>query len=54
MISGVKRNVSVQGIVESEGNTITVTGAKKIDMTEFDIEPPSAMFGAIQVGKDVN
>lgn len=54
MISGVKRNVSVQGIVESEGNTITVTGAKKIDMTEFGIEPPSAMFGAIQVGKDVN
>ncbi|MFT6997757.1 MAG: polyisoprenoid-binding protein YceI [Cryomorphaceae bacterium] len=54
MISGMKRNVSVQGIVESEGNTITITGAKKIDMTEFDIEPPSAMFGAIQVGKDVN
>jgi polyisoprenoid-binding protein YceI len=54
MIAGVKRKVSVQGIVELEGNTITITGAKKIDMTEFDIEPPTAMFGAIEVGKDVN
>jgi len=54
MIAGVKRNVSVQGIIESEGNMITITGAKKIDMTEYNIDPPSAMFGTIQVGKDVN
>jgi len=54
MIAGVKRKVSVQGLVESEGTGITITGAKKIDMTEFDIDPPSAMFGTIQVGKDVN
>jgi len=54
MIAGVKRKVSVQGIMDSEGKMITITGAKKIDMTEFDIEPPTAMFGAITVGKDVN
>lgn len=54
MIAGVERKVSVQGIMESEGEMITITGAKKIDMTEFDIEPPTAMFGAITVGKEVN
>ena len=54
MIAGVKRKISVQGLLESEGDTITITGAKKIDMTEYDIDPPSAMFGTIQVGKDVN
>ncbi|MGB6036022.1 MAG: YceI family protein [Cryomorphaceae bacterium] len=54
MIAGSKRSISVQGLIESEGKTITITGAHKIDMTEFDIDPPSAMFGTIQVGKDVN
>lgn len=53
-IAGVKRSISVQGIVESEGNAFTITGAKKIDMTEYSIEPPTAMFGTIKVGKDVN
>ncbi|MBN2213488.1 MAG: YceI family protein [Bacteroidales bacterium] len=34
-------------------NTISITGAKEIDMTEFGITPPTAMLGAIKTGKDV-
>lgn len=34
-------------------NTITITGSKQIDMTEFGIDPPTAMFGTLKTGKDV-
>jgi polyisoprenoid-binding protein YceI len=54
MIAGVKREITVQGVIEAEGKRITITGAKKIDMTEYDIEPPTALLGTIVVGKDVN
>jgi polyisoprenoid-binding protein YceI len=46
--------VTVKGVVQVEGNAITITGNKQIDMTQFGIEPPTAMFGTIKVGKDVN
>jgi polyisoprenoid-binding protein YceI len=33
--------------------TITVTGTKKINMLDYGIEPPTALFGTIKTGKDV-
>ncbi len=34
-------------------NIIHISGAKKIDMTEFGIEPPTAILGTLKTGKDV-
>jgi polyisoprenoid-binding protein YceI len=34
-------------------NTINISGAKKIDMTEYGINPPTAIFGTLKTGKDV-
>jgi hypothetical protein len=34
-------------------NTITISGTKRIDMTEFGIDPPTAMLGALKTGKEV-
>lgn len=53
-IAGVQRKITVQGVVDQEGKAITITGARKIDMTDFGIDPPTAMLGTIKVGKDVN
>jgi len=53
-IAGQTRKTDVQGVAQVDGNTITITGSKKIDMTEFGVDPPTAMLGAIKVGKDVN
>ncbi|MFW5759617.1 MAG: YceI family protein [Cyclobacteriaceae bacterium] len=34
-------------------NTFRFSGSKDIDMTEFKVDPPTAMFGQIEAGKDV-
>jgi hypothetical protein len=32
---------------------LQITGSKKIKMTDFNMEPPTAMMGTIKVGDDV-
>ncbi len=34
-------------------NSIEIIGSKQIDMTEFGIQPPTAMFGTLKTGNDV-
>lgn len=53
-IAGETRKADVTGRVVKENGTIRITGRKKIDMTQFNIEPPKAMFGTIVVGKDID
>ena len=45
-------NLPFSGKTTSE-NLISISGAKKIDMTEYGIDPPTAMFGTLKTGKDV-
>jgi len=53
-IAGKTRTVSLpfSGKRTSEA-TISITGEKKIDMTEYGIDPPTAMFGTLKTGKEV-
>lgn len=52
-IAGVKKLIDVTGTYFTEDNNKVIFGTKKIDMTEFNIDPPTAMFGTIVVGKEV-
>lgn len=52
-IAGFTKTTEVTGAVTTNGSKVTLSGRTKIDMTEFNIEPPTAMFGSIKVGKDV-
>jgi len=36
-----------------DDNSFKFSGSKSIDMTEYKVEPPTAMFGQIEAGKDV-
>jgi polyisoprenoid-binding protein YceI len=38
----------------SSGGELRITGAKQITMTDFGMEPPTAMMGAIKVGNDIS
>ena len=53
-IGGVTKSVVLManGIMNNE-KLITVTGSKKIKMSEWQIKPPSFMFGAMKVGDEV-
>ena len=53
-IAGERKNVSIpfSGKFNSD-NHFVVTGKEIIDMTEFDIKPPTAMLGALKTGEKV-
>ena len=53
-IAGVSKEVSftVEGSIQDDGS-YNFSGAHKINMTEYNVEPPSAMLGAIKCGEIV-
>ena len=52
-IAGVENEVTLPvSITESDGKLI-ITGEQKVVLKEYDIEPPTAMFGSIVVGDEV-
>lgn len=52
-ISGVKKRIPLEFTLNIEGNKITLTGEKKIKMTDFKIDPPKALLGTITTGNDI-
>jgi polyisoprenoid-binding protein YceI len=53
MIAGVTKPIDITFDVKVQGNTIKLTGAKTIKMTDFGVDPPKAMFGTITTGDAV-
>ena len=53
-IAGITKTITVpfKGKIEGKEN-LSITGSKKIDMTEFGIQPPTAMLGTLKTGKEV-
>lgn len=53
-ISGVTKDVQLVADGKmNKDNSLTIRGEKKIDMTDFKVEPPSFMFGTVKTGKDL-
>jgi len=52
-ISGVKKRVSLDFTATVTDSKIKLTGEKKFKMTDFNIEPPKALFGTITTGDDI-
>ena len=54
-LAGKTKNIyfPVQTKVNADGN-LEVTGSKKVYMSWFGIDPPTAMFGSLVVGDEVN
>lgn len=53
-IAGTKKNVEIIFDAKVSGDKITLSGSKKIKMTDFKVDPPTAMFGTITTGDEVN
>ena len=53
-IAGTKKNVELVFDAKMTGDRITLTGNKKINMTDYNVDPPTAMFGTITTGEEVN
>ncbi|MFB9056361.1 YceI family protein [Mariniflexile ostreae] len=52
-IAGVKKRVDLNFILNHTEGKVNLTGEKKIKMTDFNVDPPKAMFGAITTGDEV-
>lgn len=53
-IGGMSKDITINadGKLNKDGS-LTIKGEKKIDMTEFKVDPPSFMFGSVKTGKDL-
>lgn len=52
-IGGVSRPAEVKAEYQKSGNNISVEGSYSLKMTEFNIDPPTAMFGTLETGNEV-
>ena len=52
-IAGVTKAVAVEFQAELTADSIRLSGSKKLRMTQFEVEPPTALFGTIKTGDDI-
>ncbi|WP_020526830.1 YceI family protein [Flexithrix dorotheae] len=52
-IAGKTNSVNLKGKASVSGTTITITGEQGIDMTQYGVDPPTAMLGTIKVDPNV-
>ena len=53
-IAGVTKDVNINATYQMvDEDKINFTGTVPIDMTDYNIDPPTAVFGTIKTGKDV-
>lgn len=52
-IAGVEKSIFVEVKGKLEQNRLILEGSKALKFSDFDIEPPSAMFGQIVCGDDI-
>ncbi len=53
-IAGVKKPVTMQvKVFMKEQNKLTFEGTYKLKMTDYDVEPPSAFFGTLKTGNEI-
>tara|TARA_R100000935_G_scaffold10105_1_gene20146 strand:- start:1500 stop:2078 length:579 start_codon:yes stop_codon:yes gene_type:complete len=52
-IAGVKNNINLNFDLNSNSSHLVLTGQYKINMTDYGVEAPTAMFGTIKTGENV-
>jgi len=52
-MAGTSKSVTVNTTASIEGDKLVLKGNKELKMTDFDITPPSAMFGQIVTNDDI-
>lgn len=52
-INGVAREVAVSGVCTVGPNSLTIEGKLPLKMRDFNVEPPTAIFGTIKTGNEI-
>lgn len=52
-IAGNTKNVPINVTIDASAKTINIKGRKAFKMTDFGVEPPTALLGTIKTGDDI-
>ena len=52
-IAGTKKQITLDFTLNTNDSKVKLTGEKKFKMTDFNIDPPKALFGTITTGDDI-
>lgn len=52
-MAGANKNVSIPFSLKGSGQNLKLEAEHTLDMTNYDVDPPKAMFGTIKTGKEV-
>jgi len=52
-LGGVTKSIAIPATGKSEGGALRVTGSYALNMKDYDLKPPTLMFGRIKVGETV-
>lgn len=53
-IAGVSKNIEIIGICKYVSNELLITmGSKEMKMTDFGVDPPTALFGALETANEI-
>jgi polyisoprenoid-binding protein YceI len=52
-LGGVEKQIAIPATGKSEGDALRVTGSYPLNMKEYELKPPTLMFGRIKVGETV-
>lgn len=52
-VAGVTKRITLEFSLDASPNKINLKGEKKIKMTDFNIDPPKALFGTITTGDEI-
>jgi polyisoprenoid-binding protein YceI len=52
-IAGTSKPIDVEVTYEVKNGNLVCKGSKKIKMTEYNVEPPSFMFGSVKTGDEI-
>lgn len=52
-IAGKSKKVPIDVIINKTNKSITIKGEKPLKMTDFGVEPPTALLGTIKTGDDI-
>ena len=52
-IAGKSKSVPIDVTISVSENQLAIKGAKPLKMTDFDVEPPTALLGTLKTGDDI-
>ncbi|MAO07112.1 MAG: hypothetical protein CL596_00190 [Alteromonas sp.] len=52
-IAGQTKSVAINVHIKATNNSITIKGEKPLKMTDFGVEPPTALLGTLKTGDDI-